>query len=83
MPVVETPVDKAPVAATPAPTVTTPVQEVTEIREEDTSLPYNNSMSVEESCALMTVEEARNYIAPIGSCKGGLSVRLRKDADLR
>ena len=56
--------------AAPAPVIEVPAQEVTEIREEDTSLPYNKSMSVEEICAVMTNEEAKNYIAPVGSCKG-------------
>lgn len=58
------------VTETPAPVIEVPAQEVTEIREEDTSLPYNKSMSVEEICAVMTNEEAKNYIAPVGSCKG-------------
>lgn len=56
--------------AAPAPVIEVPAQEVTEIREEDTSLPYNKSMSVEKICAVMTNEEAKNYIAPVGSCKG-------------
>ena len=60
----------APVVVTPAPTVATPVPEVTEIREEDNSHMYNNNMSVEEICALMTIEEARNYVIPVGTCKG-------------
>lgn len=66
------PVDEipAPVVVTPAPTVVVPVNEVTEIREEDNSHMYNNSMSVEEICALMTIEEARNYVIPVGTCKG-------------
>ena len=64
------PVAEAPAKVATAPVVETPVQEVTEIREEDTSLPYNKSMSVEEICAIMTNEEAKNYIAPVGSCKG-------------
>ena len=64
------PVAEAPAKVATAPVVETPVQEVTEIREEDTSLPYNKSMSVEEICAIMTNEEAKNYIAPVGSCTG-------------
>ena len=66
---VETPT-APPVAEAPAPVVEAPAQEVTEIREEDTSLSYNKDMSVEEICAIMTNEEAKNYIAPVGSCKG-------------
>ncbi len=60
----------APAVVPPAPSVVVPVQEVTEIREDDNALPYNNSMSVEEICALMTIEEARNYVIPVGTCKG-------------
>lgn len=64
-----------PITETPAKTATVPVteaitQEVTEIREEDTSLPYNKDMAVEDIRAVMTYEEAKNYIAPVGSCKG-------------
>ena len=44
--------------------------EVTEIREEETELPYTKDMAVEEICARMTVEEAGALIVPIGSCKG-------------
>lgn len=70
-PVVEaTPVVEAPAPAVVTPTVATPVQEVTEIREDDGALPYNKNMSVEEICALMGVDEARNYVVPVGSCKG-------------
>ena len=70
-PVVEaTPVEEVAAPAVVTPTVATPVQEVTEIREEDNALPYNKEMSVEEICALMGVDEARNYVVPVGSCKG-------------
>ena len=70
-PVVEAaPVVEAPAPAVVTPTVATPVQEVTEIREDDAALPYNKNMSVEEICALMGVDEARNYVVPVGSCKG-------------
>ena len=31
---------------------------------------YTNDMSVDEICAVMTVEEAENIIVPIGTCKG-------------
>ena len=44
--------------------------EVTEIREEETELPYTKDMAVDEICARMTVEEAGSLIVPIGSCKG-------------
>ena len=70
-PVVEAaPVAEAPAPAVVTPTVATPVQDVTEIREDDGALPYNKNMSVEEICALMGVDEARNYVVPVGSCKG-------------
>ena len=45
------------------------VNEVTEIQEDENNLSYNKSMSVEEICALMTEEEARNYVVPVGTCK--------------
>ena len=51
-------------------TTDTAVPEVTEIREEETELPYTKDMAVEEICARMTVEEAGALIVPIGSCKG-------------
>ena len=70
-PVVEAaPIVEAPAPTVVTPTVATPVQEVTEIREDDGTLPYNKNMSVEEICALMSVDEARNYVVPVGSCKG-------------
>ena len=65
-PIVEEP---APVVAQPEPAVVTPAHEVTEIQEDESNLSYNKSMSVEEICALMTVEEARNYVVPVGTCK--------------
>lgn len=51
-------------------TTDTATPEVTEIREEETELPYTKDMAVEEICARMTVEEAGALIVPIGSCKG-------------
>ena len=63
-------VETAPAVVAPTPTVVSPVQEVTEIREEDNALPYNKNMTIEEICALMSVDEARNYVVPVGSCKG-------------
>ncbi|MBO5512646.1 MAG: hypothetical protein J6J01_10225 [Oscillospiraceae bacterium] len=71
--VVETaPVEEAPAEVSPAPSVevSAPTENVTEIREdEESGLPYNKSMSVEEICALMTEDEARNYVVPVGTCK--------------
>ena len=71
--VVETaPVEEAPAEVSPAPSVETsvPTENVTEIREdEESGLPYNKNMSVEEICALMTEDEARNYVVPVGTCK--------------
>ena len=69
-------VESAPVEEAPAPVetkpeseVVAPVNEVTEIQEDENNLSYNKSMSVEEICALMTEEEARNYVVPVGTCK--------------
>ena len=59
----------APVETKPEPEVVAPVNEVTEIQEDENNLSYNKSMSVEEICALMTEEEARNYVVPVGTCK--------------
>ena len=65
------PVEEAPAPAEtkPEPAVVAPVNEVTEIQEDENNLSYNKSMSVEEICALMTEEEARNYVVPVGTCK--------------
>ena len=59
----------APVETKPEPAVVAPVNEVTEIQEDENNLSYNKGMSVEEICALMTEEEARNYVVPVGTCK--------------
>ena len=79
-PVEEAPIDETveatpivaeptPVVAQPEPAVVAPANEVTEIQEDENNLSYNKSMSVEEICALMTEEEARNYVVPVGTCK--------------
>ena len=79
-PVEEAPIDETveaipivaeptPVVAQPEPAVVAPVNEVTEIQEDENNLSYNKGMSVEEICALMTEEEARNYVVPVGTCK--------------
>ena len=79
-PVEEAPIDETveatpivaeptPVVAQPEPAVVAHVNEVTEIQEDENNLSYNKSMSVEEICALMTEEEARNYVVPVGTCK--------------
>ena len=72
-PVEEAPIDETveatPIVAEPEPAVVAPVNEVTEIQEDENNLSYNKSMSVEEICALMTEEEARNYVVPVGTCK--------------
>lgn len=59
----------APVETKPEPAIVAPVNEVTEIQEDENNLSYNKSMSVEEICALMTEDEARNYVVPVGTCK--------------
>lgn len=61
--------EPTPVVAQPEPAVVAPVNEVTEIQEDENNLSYNKGMSVEEICALMTEEEARNYVVPVGTCK--------------
>ena len=62
-------VEPTPVVAQPEPAVVAPLNEVTEIQEDENNLSYNKGMSVEEICALMTEEEARNYVVPVGTCK--------------
>ena len=62
--------EAAAVEAVETTTTDTAVPEVTEIREEETELPYTKDMAVDEICARMTVEEAGALIVPIGSCKG-------------
>ncbi len=75
-----TPVVAAPAPAVPV-TVAAPVQE--------TPVPmaggYTNEMSVEEICARMTLEEAENYIVPLGTCNGQTmgQVADRRPASLR
>ena len=46
---------------------------------------YTNEMSVEEICARMTLEEAENYIVPLGTCNGQTmgQVADRRPASLR
>ncbi len=46
---------------------------------------YTNDMSVEEICARMTLEEAENYIVPLGTCNGQTmgQVAERRPASLR
>lgn len=62
--------EAAAVEAVDTTTTDTAVPEVTEIREEESELPYTKDMAVDEICARMTVEEAGALIVPIGSCKG-------------
>ena len=46
-------------------------EESSETQEtEEHSAAYTNDMSVDEICAVMTVEEAENIIVPAGTCKG-------------
>ena len=46
---------------------------------------YTNDMSVEEICARMTLEEAENYIVPLGTCNGQTMKQVadRRPASLR
>ncbi len=46
---------------------------------------YSNEMSVEEICSRMTLEDAENYIVPVGTCNGQTmgQVADRRPASLR
>lgn len=63
-------VEEAPTVEVPLPSVeVAPAPEVTEIKEEDSSLGYTKNMPVEQILALMSVDEAKNYIVTEGTCK--------------
>lgn len=67
--------------------VTEPIEEpITEAPVEETPTgEYTNDMSVEEICARMTLEEAENYIVPLGTCNGQTMKQVadRRPASLR
>ena len=70
------------VSAVPEPAV----EAVTETPAEVTPTGgYTNDMSVEEICARMTLEEAENYIVPLGTCNGQTMKQVadRRPASLR
>lgn len=75
----------APVEVVP----TAPMEEVAEAPAEVAAAAptggYTNDMSVEEICARMTLEEAENYIVPLGTCNGQTmgQVADRRPASLR
>ncbi len=93
VPVVTQPVQVVPAASAPArevPSVAvptapvaapTPMREVTAVQDGG----YTNEMSVEEICARMTLEEAENYIVPLGTCNGQTMSQVadRRPASLR
>lgn len=58
---------------------------LTEIAEPIPMGVYTNDMSVEEICARMTLEEAENYIVPLGTCNGQTMSQVadRRPASLR
>ena len=53
--------------------------------EENPTGGYTNDMSVEEICTRMTLEEAENYIVPLGTCNGQTMKQVadRRPASLR
>ncbi len=78
-PVVNAPVASAPVAA---PVVNTPVVVTPKV---ETTPSFSKDMSVEELCAIMTLEDAENYVVPSGACAGQKMsmVAERRAASLR
>ncbi len=87
-PKVETPVVEQPQVVTPPPAQVVEMPAPTVVAPAPTAPAapsYNKSMSVEEICAVMTLEEAENYTVPSGACAGQkLSlVAERRPASLR
>lgn len=66
--VVASKVEEAPPVVA-VPSIETSAQEVDESHEEAKPM-YNKTMSIEEICSVMSLDEAMNYVAPSGSCKG-------------
>lgn len=80
----------APAARTAPEPLSIVVPEPAQPEAEETVSPvpaggYTNDMSVEEICARMTLEEAENYIVPLGTCNGQTvgQVADRRPASLR
>ena len=67
--------------------VTEPIEEpIAEAPVDETPTgEYTNDMSVTEICARMTLEEAENYIVPLGTCNGQTMKQVadRRPASLR
>ena len=90
---VEKPVISSVPAEEPVPNLTfvttsveMPVEQISEESADAVQLGgYTNEMSVEEICARMTLEEAENYIVPLGTCNGQTmgQVADRRPASLR
>ena len=68
-PVIAPKVEEAPTAVVSAPSVENSAQATEEPHEEPKPM-YNKTMSIEEICSVMSLDEALNYVAPSGSCKG-------------
>ncbi len=79
-------VTEAPIAFVPS-VDTTAAETVVEPQAEPAAQSggYSNEMSVEEICSRMTLEEAENYIVPVGTCNGQTmgQVADRRPASLR
>lgn len=70
----------------PSFTVTEKVEDVVDEKPAKASAPaYTKDMSVEDICAVMTLEEAENYVVPSGACAGQKmsQVAERRAASLR
>ena len=90
---VEKPATSSAAAEEPIPNLTVvttsvemPAEQISEESADAVQLGgYTNEMSVEEICARMTLEEAENYIVPLGTCNGQTmgQVADRRPASLR
>lgn len=90
--VAEVPAEKViPMETAPVTTETVPSPSFTIIDEEDVTVDkesapvYTKEMSVEDICAVMSLEEAENYVVPSGACAGQKlsQVADRRPASLR
>lgn len=86
-------VETAPEEPAAAPREAEPIAEAEAIQNVDNVIPmpeavvpvYTPDMTVEEICAKMTLEEARSYIVPSGTCRGWTLAQVaeRRPASLR
>lgn len=76
---------KPPVLEVVTPVAVVPTEPVAEEAPQIVAGGYTNDMSVEEICARMSMEEAENYIVPLGTCNGQTmkQVAQRRPASLR